>query len=461
MNQSVLQLMNRLERRIGEMTQENVSIKKTISDLAGRKDDNDRAILKALRAGGNPSGGFSASVQGFDGSDHASIINVMSGGRQKSIGGGFGEYLRSMWVADSGRPGHIGWDGGDAYQHLEKGGWAPINKAVRGAVNKASLAEASGVTGGYTVAPQFYMNLLKLSVEDAAVRPRCTTIPMNSRSIFIPALDQSKTPATGTSAFLGGIKASWQPEAASITESDPIFRQLEMVARDLVFTCVASNQLLMDNAVALDSLLSTLFQEAMTWCYDYYIINGNGAGQPLGLLTSAAALTTTKVTSGVFGLADAADMWSKLLVQSQKSAVWLMHPSVMPNLIAMTNKSEAAGTTEGFLVWLNPAPHSGEGGPAAQPLPLGYFFGLPIIFTEKLPRLTAGSTGSVILADLSKQLVGDRLAIQIESSTLPLFQTNQTIWRIVARWDSTNWLNAPITLADGVYQMSSIVKFAA
>ena len=43
---------------------------------------------------------------------------------------------------------------------------------------------------------------------------------------------------------------SWTPEANVIAESDAVFREVELVARDLTFVSVASNQLLQDNAVA-------------------------------------------------------------------------------------------------------------------------------------------------------------------------------------------------------------------
>jgi HK97 family phage major capsid protein len=152
-------------------------------------------------------------------------------------------------------------------------------------------------------------------------------------------------------------------------------------------------------------------------------------------------------------------MYSKFLTNDYKKACWVCHPSYLPELIMMTNKSEAGGTTAGFLVWLNPAP-SGDGGPASL-LPPAMFLGIPLYVTEKLPALSATSVGGMALIDFSKYLLGDRMQIQIEASPYPNFVTNQMTWRVIARWDGQPELSAPITLADGVYQVSPYVLHAA
>jgi HK97 family phage major capsid protein len=66
-----------------------------------------------------------------------------------------------------------------------------------------------------------------------------------------------------------------------------------------------------------------------------------------------------------------------------------------------------------------------------------------------------------MLVDFSKQVVGDRLALQIETSPHVKFLTNQMVWRIIARWDSQPWLNSTIKLADGSYQVSNAVVLDA
>lgn len=403
------------------------AVEKTVERM-GQVNDAARVIQKAITHGG----GSRYAVIGHDGATELNLLQLSSP-VTKAIG--MGSFLQLVAQAAEGRNIEV----------VEKRLGAMGSRTV----NKTPLAEGAGITGGYTVPPQFYADLLRLVAEDAFVRQLCTTVPMQSATLQVPALNQSGTPATGTSAFFGGIIASWQPEATTLNESEPTFRQINLVARNLQFYTIASNQLLQDNAVALDSLLTTLFKEAMAWFYDYYILRGNGANQPLGALNGSNRLTVARSGANTFSLANLGSMVAKLLLQSAKNACWVMHPSCLPILISLTN----GATNSPFLVWLNPAP-AAEGGPIAQQLPMK-LFGFPIYWTEKVPAL--GTEGDVSLIDFSKQLVGDRLSLQIEASNQVKFLNNQMVWRVIARWDSQPWLNAPVTLADGTYQMSNCV----
>jgi len=413
----------------------------TVVAQAGQsRDASQELIRKAL---GDGRGAKNVAAIGFDGAAEMNLLNLGSPS-QKAVG--MGNFLKHVAAANGSDV--LGVDA--SREQVVKA----LDKMGSRVVSKTALAESSGFTGGYTVPVQFYGELLRLIAEEAFVRSSCMSIPMQSRSILIPALNQSGTPATGTSSFFGGIAASWQPEAATYPESEPTFRQVELVARDLVFTCVASNQLLQDNAVALDTLLTTLFKESMAWFYDWYILNGNGAAQPLGVLNAPATLSESRSSTGHVKLDDLANMVGKLLLNGWKSACWIMHPSVMQELIQLTN----GATNSPFLVWVNPTPPT-EDGPIAQKLPTR-LFNIPVYWSEKVPVL--GSAGDVTLVDLSKQVVGDRLALQIDTSKDIKFFQNQMVWRIIARWDSQPWMNSAVTMAGGGgYQMSYAVQLAA
>lgn len=327
-------------------------------------------------------------------------------------------------------------------------------------VTKA-LAEGVGSTGGYTLPIQFNMELMRLAAEESFLRQRVRNVPMTTREVLIPTLDQTgTTPAAGQSEFFGGIYWQWEPEGSNYqtnAQTQPGFRQVQLTARDLVGIVIASNQLLADNAVGLDTVLTTIFKEAAAWAYDYWILRGNGASQPLGMINSPCAYTQSFTTTGKFLFPDVLAMRSHMVESSSEGCVWIMHQSVMPSLYGMTNNA----TNSGLLVWLDP--YGGDGknmGPAARK-PGALLMGDPVYFTEKLPALANGSLGSVIYTDPSKYLLGDRMAIQIEASQWPLFQFYQTMWRVIMRFDGTPLLTKPITLSDGSFQVSPVILFQA
>jgi HK97 family phage major capsid protein len=333
-------------------------------------------------------------------------------------------------------------------------------KQLNGEVRKVALAEGSGQTGGYLIPPQYMNELLLIAAEDAFIEPRARVIPMNTRTAQWPMLDITTNQGAGTSPYFGGITGSWQPEASTINETEPQFRQSEWTAWDLVLYTVSSNQLLADNGIGLDAFLTQLLAAAVTWYKEYAFINGKGAGSsmPLGIMNAPATFVQNRAASGRVLLQDAATMMSHLHIRSWDDACWIMHQSVIPQLIQMVGGGSIGtpSTTNipgNQLAWMSPF-GAQDRGPAAMKLPNAFLNGLPIFFTEKVQQL--GTKGDVILADLSLYVIGLRLDIQIDVSPHYLFRNNQLAWRVIARVDGKPWLNNLITDAAG-WQLSPFI----
>jgi HK97 family phage major capsid protein len=78
---------------------------------------------------------------------------------------------------------------------------------------KAALGESSGVTGGYTVPPEFYQQLMTLIAENSFIRPRAFVLPMASATLQLPYLDVTTVQSAGVSPFFGGVQMYWTAEA--------------------------------------------------------------------------------------------------------------------------------------------------------------------------------------------------------------------------------------------------------
>src|SRR5262249_32005911 len=133
---------------------------------------------------------------------------------------GFHDFLNNL----HGFVGH-GPAGEKQRKYLEGLGVQKVMLGKDGTVEKAALAESSGVTGGYTVPPMFASQLLTLAIEDTVVAPRAAKQPLTARTLQVPSLDVTTAYGAGQSPFLGGILASWTSEAATRAESEPQFRQ--------------------------------------------------------------------------------------------------------------------------------------------------------------------------------------------------------------------------------------------
>ena len=177
---------------------------------------------------------------------------------------------------------------------------------------KASLAESSGVTGGYTVPPEFYQQLMTIMAENTFIRPRAFVAPMASATLQIPYLDITTVQSAGVSPFFGGVQMYWTAEAQTRTETEPQFKQMELRAWELSGYSVSSNVLLQDSIIGLEKFLMTLFAMSLAWFEEYAFLQGNGAGKPQGMLGANAAISVNRsggANTVVF--ADVATMWSQ------------------------------------------------------------------------------------------------------------------------------------------------------
>jgi HK97 family phage major capsid protein len=301
------------------------------------------------------------------------------------------------------------------------------------------LIEAVGASGGFLVPTEFIEELYAVMAEDNFVRQRATIIPMRRRQVNIPVLDQTGTTANVPHWF-GGMTFYWAEEATEKTESDPAFRQIEMVAHKLIGYTRAADELVEDAAISLDALLSGElgFVGGARWHEEYAFLNGTGAGMPLGVIPAPATITVARAADGAIGFADLANMMENFLPTGQ--GVWIITQSAMADLIQLNGP---AGNPS--YIW---QPNARDGVP-------GYLLGYPVIWCEKVPRI--GTTGDVVLADWRYYLIGDRKAITVESTQFDRWRYDETSWRMVHRVDGQPWLSAPLTYQDGTTQVSPFV----
>ncbi len=306
---------------------------------------------------------------------------------------------------------------------------------------KAALAEASGVTGGYTVPPEFYEQLLAVMAEETVIRPRAFVLPMASATLQIPFLDVTTVQSAGVSPFFGGVQMYWTAEAQTRQETEPQFKQMELKAYELSGYSVSSNVLLQDSAVGLEKFLLTLFGKSIGWFEEYAFLQGNGAGKPQGMQTANAAIAVNRLTANEVQFGDVAGLWSKLLPASWSKAIWLFSPSVVPQLLQLKD-----GANRAIFISIDQG---------ATKTPNWSLLGRPAFATEKVPAL--GTKGDLSLLDPSYYVIGDRMEIEVAASEHVNFLKNQMTWRVVERIDGQPWLDKPITLQDTATQVSPFV----
>jgi HK97 family phage major capsid protein len=297
--------------------------------------------------------------------------------------------------------------------------------------------------GGFLVPEVLRAELLRLALETAVVRPRARVIPMDSARVPFPAIDVT----SHASSVFGGITATWIEESGTLGESEAKFGRVVLQAAKLAASCDVPNELLQDSMVSFAALVEQLMPEAIAWYEDVGFISGNGVGQPLGVLNSAALVTVTKETgqtADTIVWENLVKMYSQMLPGSLGRAVWVANINCFPELATM---SLSVGTG-GSAIWLN----NGVNGPPATIL------GRPLILTEKVPTIGgAGSGKDISFIDFGYYLIGDRMQMRAESSPHFHFSTDQTTFRIIERVDGRGWLMSALTPANSTTTLSPFV----
>lgn len=295
--------------------------------------------------------------------------------------------------------------------------------------------------GGFLIPEYLRSELLRVALEKALVRSRARVVPMETLTVPFPMIDTT----SNASNIYGGVTAYWTEEAASLTDSSPTFGRVKLEAKKLTAYSEIPNELFADSIISLQMFINEIFPEAIAWFEDLAFISGSGVGEPLGFLNSTATVTVSKESAqsaATIVWENIVKMYARMLPSSLDSAVWVAHIDTFPELATMA----LSVGTGGSAIWLN----NGVQGPPMTIL------GRPVFFTEKVNTL--GTAGDINFVDFSYYLIGDRQAIQADTSPHYRFQNDQTTVRFIERVDGRPWIQSAITPNQGTNTLSPFVQ---
>lgn len=307
---------------------------------------------------------------------------------------------------------------------------------VYGSYQGKAMNEATGGDGGYLVPTEYNNQLLKIGFEQSAILRLVNPIPVASDAGQWPYLDYMTAPTAGSgnTAMAAGVKATKSKEAGALTETTPAVEMMSWRLHKVGGYTQVTNELASDSPQAIEMLLTQLFGIAVASKKEYYILRGNGVGEPLGILNSAAAVGVTPTNNSVWAYQDAANMIARFK-RISGNARFVQHPSIIPDYAA-------TGWTQGNnVINING---------------LGYG---DTINSEHLPQ--ADNSGCVLLADFGAYVVFEKGSLEIAFSEHYGFVNDLGTWRFTARMDGMPWLKSAVTLADpqGSYTVSPFVYF--
>lgn len=304
-----------------------------------------------------------------------------------------------------------------------------------------ALTMETGVSGGYTIGQQFLPTLMQIAgMTNDGIYERSMVIPSDGGELVVPALHQSGSYVAGQSQFFGGVSVTWGSNDASSVETQPVFDQIKLKTNAMKALVRIQNSLLMRSAVTIDSVVTTLLANAIAWNRNYALFQGTGAGQPLGIINSPAAID---VAGSAIDYATLSGMLNRTVPSRADNYVWFVHTLKRSAIAALQQSNNTLVT---FLPDL-------RGKPGTQ------LFGLPVIYTDKLPYDASDVSNSVVLADPSAVITLEYQGIQIAVSNERYFDNDQTGIRIILSLDAQPWLKGPVAIgSDAAATVSTIIK---
>jgi HK97 family phage major capsid protein len=310
--------------------------------------------------------------------------------------------------------------------------------------------EAIDSEGGFAVPPDARRDINQLIRGEDSLLGRCDEITTGSNRLTVPT---DETTPWGSS----GIQAYWDGEQSQATQSKPSIQEVGVTLHKLRALAPVTDELLEDNS-AMAAYLNRKAPEVLIYKINEAIVQGTGAGQPLGILNSGGAVEIAKVGSQVadtvVGL-NVIEMWSRLYAPSRPNAVWLINQDVEPELLTLmkVGKLDTGASDTGWGAVLY-TPAGGLSG-----APYGTLFGRPVIPTQACETL--GDAGDIILADLGQYLAPVKGGGIRSSSSIHLwFDWDVTAFKFTFRMGGQPWLSAPISPRDGSTTLSPFVTLA-
>lgn len=307
-----------------------------------------------------------------------------------------------------------------------------------------TLSEGTGSEGGFQVPEEFAAEINRIAEDFGLIRRFARHLPMGSDTLNVPRLASS-------------VSVTVPGENVAGSESDPVWANVQLLAKTVVGLTVSSNELLADANISVVDLLAELFAEALAGFEDEQGLAGVGAPFT-GVLGDAGVnvfdLATGKTGFNDFDLDDLRDTIAEVKPLALNGASWTMHRSIWAIVQKLKDNDSAF-----HIAAANPVLNPGATGAAPGGIVVGTIWGYPVYLSEKMPSLAddAVSTKFISFGNYNHIWFGDRENMTLDISNAATvgsnntFEQNQSAVRVTER----------IAIAVGLPDAFAVVKTSA
>lgn len=346
----------------------------------------------------------------------------------------------------------------DVHERVEddpRRGWQSFGEFARGVISAATRRgedsrlrigaaattysnENVGADGGFMVPPGFSSQVLTDSLTDDALLPLTSSDPISGNSMAYPADEDAPW---GTA----GISANWEGEGDAAAQSKVALKLKNLRLRKLMVLAPVTDELMADTS-ALDSYLGEKGAQKIRWKINDALVNGDGAGKPVGVVGHAGTVSVAKEgsqTAATINIENVTKMYSRAINPSR--CIWIANADTFPQLFDMKDNS-------GNRVYQTVVP----GMPDNMN---GMLLGRPLRFVEACPTL--GTVGDIVFGDWSQyKTITKSGGVQTATSMHLWFDQDVTAFKLVFRVDGQPWRSTTLSPGKGAATRGNFVTVA-
>jgi HK97 family phage major capsid protein len=350
--------------------------------------------------------------------------------------------------------GRDGTGGGSAVDHLRRWEDTAPKLAVKAAEDYEELGfkapqgmyEGSDPDGGTLVPQDFSREIWMRAKNQGQILSYLNVMPVTGNTMTIPAL---KEDSRADGSRYGGVRSYWTGEAEQYTKSSPSFRNVELKLKKLTVLTYVTEELLADSFVALESWLANVVPQEINFKVNDAVLNGTGAGMPLGIINSGSKITASAVSGqGATTLVakNILAMWRRIPAGQRNSVVWLYNQDAEAELFGLF---QPTGSTSGTLFF---APNTDANGNFK-------LMGRPAIPCEQCQTL--GTEGDIIAFATDGYAAISKGGIESDMSIHLRFDYDERAYKWRFRFDGQPKDNVALTPFNGSTTTSSIVTLSS
>jgi len=213
-------------------------------------------------------------------------------------------------------------------------------------VEARAMNEGSNAAGGALVPEEFANRVIRLVEEFGTFPPAAENVTMTRDTLVIPKR------ATGTTAYFVG-------EGSSITESEPTYSNVSLVAKKLAVSCRMSTEIVEDALVSIADAVATEFATSLAYKIDLCGWLGDGTQGTYGGINGivnkindgnyTASVHTAASGNTAFETLDIEDFlgaMGKLPIYARAGAAWYVSPAGYAASIARLKYAAGGNTVE-------------------------------------------------------------------------------------------------------------------